>query len=319
MRVKKPEVGKTVKAGLVGLLAGAAGVGSAAALGNRLYDQLMTPPGHADAPADDPVALGKRWVMERPNRRDVILSAVDGLALHAHWLPAPQDTHRWVICVHGYGRSGAEMGHFASHYADQGWNLLLPDLRGHGESEGNYVGFGWDDRLDLVSWVSWIVRRDPQAWIVLHGLSMGAAAVLLTTGGALPQNVKGAVSDCSYTSASALLRLILHKSHRWPGPAGTALAALRSAVKRRAKYDLDKADALNAVRRSHTPTLFIHGVSDELIPAAMMAELYEHARCPKEFLWVPHAGHGRALLADSELYWSTVDDFIARLEAPTEN
>lgn len=312
--MKKPNIGKSVKVGLVGLAAGVAGVGGATALGNRLYDLLMTPPAKGEAPADDPVVRGTEWLYGRGSRRDVNLSAVDGITLHAHYLPAMENTRRWAVCVHGYGRSGGEMGHYARHYAEAGWNVLLPDLRGHGASEGGYIGFGWDDRLDLVSWVSWIVRRDPQAHIILHGLSMGAAAVLMTTGGALPANVKGAVSDCSYTTATALLRLIIQKSGRWHGPTGTAMSALRAAVKRRARYDLEKADALNAVRRSHTPTLFIHGVADELIPAAMMAELYEHAKCPKEFLWMPHAGHAKSMLADPELYWNTVDDFLNRLE-----
>ena len=312
--MKKPDIGKSVKVGLVGLLAGAAGMGGAAALGNRLYDLLMTPPAKGDAPVDDPVRKGTEWLYGRGCRRDVNISAVDGLLLHAHYLPAAETSHRWAVCVHGYGRSGEDMGHFARHYAEAGWNVVLPDLRGHGASEGSYIGFGWDDRLDLVSWVSWIMRRDAQAHIILHGLSMGAAAVLMTTGGALPANVKGAVSDCSYTTASALLKLIIQKSERWHGPTGAAMSALRSTVKRRAHYDLEKADALNAVSRSRTPTLFIHGVADELIPAAMMAELYEQARCPKEFLWMPHAGHAKSVLADPELYWNTVDDFLTRQE-----
>ena len=72
-------------------------------------------------------------------------------------------------------------------------------------------------------------------------------------------------------------------------------------------------DAVAAVRRSNIPTLFIHGVADQLVPPSMMAELYEHARCPKEFLWVPRAAHAKAAGTNPILYWSTVDEWLARL------
>ena len=67
------------------------------------------------------------------------------------------------------------------------------------------------------------------------------------------------------------------------------------------------------MRCSKTPTLFIHGVSDDFVPATMMAELYEAARCPKDFLWVPKAGHAESVSVDTKLYWDTVDGFVCRL------
>ena len=94
---------------------------------------------------------------------------------------------------------------------------------------------------------------------------------------------------------------------------GPALSALRATVKRRNRFDLKNADVLRAVRCSKTPTLFIHGVSDDFVPATMMAELYEAARCPKDFLWVPKAGHAESVSVDTKLYWDTVDGFVCRL------
>lgn len=303
-----------VRAGLIGLLAGAAGVGGAAALGGRLYEQAMVPKAHDpawDTDPDDPVVQGRRWLRELKGRRDVLISSVDGLRLHAHVLRQDDPAHRWAVCIHGYGDAADSMGLYGRHYAEAGWNVVLPDLRGHGESEGSYVGYGWDDRLDMVAWVARIMRRDPQANIVLHGVSMGAATALLTAGGALPSSVKAVVSDCSYTSALAILRHVFEGSDM-KGPAGPAMSALRATAKRKVHFDLKNADALRAVRSSKTPTLFIHGVSDDFVPATMMADLYETAKCPKEFLWVPRAGHARAAAEDPALYWETVDDFLRR-------
>ena len=40
----------------------------------------------------------------------------------------------------GYQDTHESMGAIAKHYNDLGWNVLLPDQRGHGNSEGAYVG-----------------------------------------------------------------------------------------------------------------------------------------------------------------------------------
>lgn len=307
---------KGLKAGLISLIAGAAGMGGAAAVGNFFYDLSMVPRPRdpaGDADKTDSVTLGRAWVREHPARRDVLVTSVDGLRLHGAVLrQGAKECRRWAVCVHGYQDNHESMGVYARHYYEElGWNVVLPDLRGHGGSEGNYVGFGWDDRLDLVSWISRIMRRDAGAEIVLHGVSMGAAAVLMTTGGALPGSVKAVVSDCGYTSARAIMRHV-YQNGGGKGPAGPALAALRATVKRRHHFDLNDADALRAVRASRTPTLFIHGVNDDFVPAGMMAELYEAARCPKEFLWVPGAGHAECVDVEPALYWSRVDEFLQR-------
>ena len=305
---------KRVKLGLVGLAVGIAGVSGATALGNFIYDQRVARQAREEDP-ESPFQEGRRWLREHTDGREATIVGVDGTALRARVLYSVPETQNWVICIHGYRDEGSFMGHFARHYAERGWNVVIPDLRGHGKSEGNYIGFGWDDRLDIVAWCSWIARREPEAKIVLHGVSMGAAATLMTTGGALMPNVKAAISDSAFTRVSDLLRHVYQKGQSNYGPFAPAFAALCAAVRRRAKYDLRKADAVAAVRNSRIPTLFIHGVADELVPASMMAELYENARCPKEFLWVPKAGHVRGVIVDPELYWSRVDGCLERILA----
>lgn len=301
-----------IKLGLIGLAAGVAGIGGATALGNLLCDRMLTREVRQHDP-ESPLEPGRRWLREHTGGREVTVVGVDGAALRATVLYAVPKSRNWAICIHGYREEGSYVGHFARHYAERGWNVLIPDLRCHGRSEGEYIGFGWEDRLDMVAWCAWIARRDPEARIILHGVSMGAATALMTTGGPVIDNVRGVISDCAFSRVPDLFRFVYQKRGYRYGPYAPAFAALRAAVRRRAKYDLRKADAVAAVRSSRTPTLFIHGVADELVPAVMTAELYENARCPKEFLWVPKAGHARASLVEPELYWGKVDDWLERL------
>lgn len=310
---------KGTKLGLLGLAAGVGAAGSLAAVSNTLYNQIMVPVPRNPALDEKEPPLqqeGRRWARRGEGFQSACIQSVDGLSLWAAVLPAREQSHRWAICVHGFKDDHSAMGPWGLRYHREGWNILMPDQRGYGNSEGDYIGWGFDERLDLVAWISWVVRRDPLAEILLHGVSMGGATVLMATGGALPKNVKAAVSDCSYATIEGEMRHVAEdfrkKNNRIPPiPTALVLSLLRQTVLRRAGFDLRDVSPLEAVERSKTPTLFIHGVKDELVPSSMMGKLYQAAKCPKSFLWVPNAGHAVSLGTDPELYWSTVDTFVS--------
>lgn len=309
---------KGTKLGLLGLLAGAGAAGGLAAAGTALYNQVMIPtPRDPSRSTDDPAecAEGRRWAQMAAGFQEASIQSVDGLHLWAAVVPAKNQTHRWAVCVHGYHDDHTGMGVYGKRYHEAGWNVLLPDQRGYGNSEGYYIGWGYDERLDLVGWISWIIRHDADAEILLHGVSMGAATVLMTTGGALPGNVKAAISDCSYTDIEAEMRHVVQDyrrdgDRRLPVPTSAAFALLRQTTLRKTGFDLRDAAPMEAVERSKTPTLFIHGTEDKFVPSHMMGKLFQAARCPKSFLWIPGAGHAQAVGIDPNLYWSTVSTFV---------
>ena len=305
---------KGVKYGLLGLMAGGAAAGGVAALVNSAYQQIMIP--SLRDPAEevfDPAVLQecRAWARKGEGFRSAVIQSVEGFALWAAHVPAKDKTHRWAVCLHGRWDDHTSLSVQARHYHDAGWNVLLPDQRGHGHSEGKYVGWGYDERLDLIRWISWIIRRDARAEILLHGVSMGAATVLMATGGPLPQNVKAAVSDCSYTTAEeALLHMLDRNSHTPPIPGSVLFPLLRKTVLRRTGLDLRHASPLRAVEHSRTPTLFLHGTRDDTVSPAMLPRLAQAARCPKRMVWIPDAPHATAVCTAPELYWSAVDDLV---------
>ena len=61
--------------------------------------------------------------------------------------------------AHGYMGSAETMSVFAKMYHDWGYNVLAPDARGHGKSQGDYIGFGWPDRKDYVQWIESFNRK----------------------------------------------------------------------------------------------------------------------------------------------------------------
>src|SRR5699024_9375436 len=129
-------------------------------------------------------------------------SSFGGLDLKGYYLPQDESTNNTVIFAYGYLGRACDMGIFGEYfYEELGYSIFTRDLRGHGDSEGDYYGFGWHDRLDMVDWIDKVVELNgPDTEIVLHGLSMGAATMLMTSGEDLPGNVKAVISDSAYTS-----------------------------------------------------------------------------------------------------------------------
>src|SRR5699024_10212868 len=109
------------------------------------------------------------------------LTWVDGLKLHGYFLEAQEPSDRVVILGQGNLGDANQMGLYRKSYYEQlGYNIFMADARGHGQSEGDYYGFGWHDRLDLIAWTDKLIDRlGPDIDIVFHGLSMGAATVLM--------------------------------------------------------------------------------------------------------------------------------------------
>ena len=249
----------------------------------------------------------EKFLAEHPGET-VGITSDDGLALNGVYYENT-DSHLWVITLHGY-RSDHRAGVAAAqHFYDAGYQVLSPDLRACGDSEGDYVGMGWLDRLDIISWINWIIEQDPDAQIVLHGVSMGAATVMMTSGETLPENVKVFVEDCGYTSTWEIFANELKLRFNLPGFPLMQTASLIASNK--AGYDFKEASSLTAVSKCERPMLFIHGTADDFIPYSMMNELYEaKPGTNKQMLTAKGATHANSLYLLGESYWDTVFDFI---------
>lgn len=248
----------------------------------------------------------QKWLEEKSNYSDKYIESYDKLQLHSYVVS--QNSNKWAIVVHGYGGSGKLMSDKSKYFYDMGYNVLIPDLRGHGKSEGDYIGMGWKDRLDIISWINFIIKENPNAEIVLHGTSMGAATVLMTSGENLPSNVKAIVADCAYTSAWDEFSYQLETYLKVPSY--YILNVTNMVTKLKAGYSLKEASALECVKKATVPILFIHGDKDKFVPYSMMDKLYDATNSPKEKLTIEGGEHANSDLVSPFLYWLTVEDFL---------
>lgn len=248
----------------------------------------------------------QKWLEEKSNYSDKYIESYDKLQLHSYVVT--QNSNKWAIVVHGYGGSGKLMSDKSKYFYDMGYNVLIPDLRGHGKSEGDYIGMGWKDRLDIISWINFIIKENPNAEIVLHGTSMGAATVLMTSGENLPSNVKAIVADCAYTSAWDEFSYQLETYLKVPSY--YILNVTNMVTKLKAGYSLKEASALECVKKATVPILYIHGDKDKFVPYSMMDKLYDATNSPKEKLTIEGGEHANSDLVSPFLYWLTVEDFL---------
>ena len=249
----------------------------------------------------------EKWLKE--NAKDIYIQNKE-YRLYSAEVKNKKESKIWVIAVHGYTDSGYFMVPAAKRFLDFGYNVLIPDLHAHGKSEGKYIGMGWKDRLDIMAWIDYLIATYGNIKIILYGISMGAATVMMTSGEKLPSNVRMVIEDCGYTSAwdefAYELKYLFHM------PIFPALYNANFITRIRAGYSFKKASSIKQLKKSITPTLFIHGDQDKFVPFDMLDKLYNAANCKKERLVIKGAGHAEAQGIDPEKYWHTVRKFIKK-------
>lgn len=153
---------------------------------------------------NSPLYAGTKWYYNVKKIHWTQKSATGNLKLVANYIPADKKTNKTVVIAHGYMGSKEKMAPYAYIFHQMGYNVLTPDDRGQGQSEGNYVGYGWPDRLDYIKWTKKVIKyQGPKTEIVMFGVSMGGATTMMVSGEKdVPHQVKAFIEDCGYTSVS---------------------------------------------------------------------------------------------------------------------
>lgn len=284
--------------------------------GNYFYNYAVVPSEKSFLESDTPGTKVKKsadqeWFEQATGRTDWHLTAEDGLRLRAIYIPSDSPSTKTALVVHGYMGKADTMAAYAKMYHDMGYNVLVPDARGHGRSEGDYIGFGWHERRDMVGWIDEIIQKNgSDETITLFGISMGAATVMMTAGEPLPKNVVSIVEDCGYASVNEELTYQLKELFGLPAFPLIPVTSLVTKV--RANYFFGEADVVKQLHKNQLPILFIHGDADTFVPFHMLDEVYEATNGPKEKWVVPGAEHAKSYAVDPEQYRQKVKAFLEK-------
>ena len=246
--------------------------------------------------------------------RDTFVVMQDGLSMHALYLGADDARGKTAVLVHGYKDAAAKFLHLARMYnRDLGYNVLMPDLHGHGLSEGEDIQMGWKDADDVLQWIgiAEALFRDAayESQLVVHGVSMGAATTMNVSAKELPGYVRAFVEDCGFTSVWDEFSLQLKEMFGLPAFPLMHCTSLLCRMKY--GWSFREASPLESVSRCYKPMLFIHGDRDTFVPFSMMQPLYDAKPEPKACWVASGSEHARAYNDHPAEYTRVVRDFLA--------
>ena len=306
-------------------------------LANRLVDEFSHP---HEIVAMEEFQLPLPSIVPEPPRayqRPLTFETSDGTLLCGDFWAQPQPAPTVVMC-HGYRASRAHLRHGAAIEYSLGYNVLLFDFRGHGDSDSIITSGGNAEVRDLEAAIT-VARLQPETLphtIIIHGFSMGAAIALLTP----PHSeVAAIIADSPFArSDEVLVRLVTHRLAAQtlslaylqrlrslsPALAWTLVTTSKLVFRARFGYTFVARPesifkrwvkkAKHEPKRKHIPILLIHAVGDELIPISHANTLIQRAKAngiPIETYFVDHSVHCGAFFHNPAQYTAVIQQFLA--------
>ncbi len=234
-------------------------------------------------------------------------TAFDGKKLAARYYD--NNSTCTIFLFHGY-RSGAEHDFSCAveMYYKMGFNILLVDQRAHGRSEGKLITFGVNESRDVVSWAEFVNEKFSPKQLIISGISMGATTVLLSLNHNLPQNVKGVIADCGFTSPQDIIEKVGKDSFKVN--AHFFIPFLNAACKLFGKFSITEDSTVDAVKSTELPILFIHGKKDNFVPCEMSERTFAGCKENCRIFLAQEAGHGLSFLTDTDSVLSELKSFL---------
>lgn len=230
--------------------------------------------------------------------QNVSIHASDGVELNAWYVQSNNMNGSAVILLHGITDNREGVAGFAPMFLDQGYAVLMPDARAHGESGGTIATYGIRERYDVQRWTAWLNQR-LNGCVYLFGESMGAAIALQATAVTPGLCAVAVESPFSTFREIAFDRMAEHTPFGtwfWRDAAGRPVIEIALAYARlRYHVDLNQADPEEAMEHSKVPALLIAGTADRNIPMRHSAELMRTSGSHASLWIVQGADHGGAV------------------------
>ena len=265
---------------------------------------------------DKMAACGKK--LKATPHQPVTIQSYDGQSLVGHWFPVSHP-RRIIIAMHGWRSSWwSDFGIVADFWKENRCSVLYAEQRGQGDSGGDYMGFGMIERHDCIEWVKWVNRTMGENLpVYLVGVSMGASTVLMTANMDLPENVRGIIADCGFTSAHDIWKHVAQRNLHLPYSIHGSVA--EHLCRGKIKMGPKDCSTLSALQNSKVPVLFAHGTDDHFVSVEMTYQNYQAWSAPKELFVVPGADHGMCYYREPEKYqqailkfWKKYDNFTVK-------
>ena len=241
-------------------------------------------------------------------KTDYTVTCVDGYILHAQFLPNPVPTARYVLITHGFTDNHYGSLKYARIYLDNGYNVIIYDLRGHGMNSKTITTFTILEREDLYAMILDSRRRYPDMKVLgLHGESLGAGTTVAVLEKKPP--VDFAVVDCGFYDMVPVFEVAIRRYHLPVFMVKVASACSKVIY----GYSFRQMRPIEALADNQIPLLFMHGSCDELVAPEHSRKMSKATAGYSEVHMIPNAGHADAVFTDPEMYRIIVTDFLRKI------
>lgn len=248
------------------------------------------------------------------NWQDAEILSSFGYSMKGTYIPNPVESDQTVVFLHGFTQNRLAGLGYLEIYRRAGYNVMLVDLRAHGDSGGESVTWGNYEKYDLNAWIDWVRARFPGGKIGVHGVSMGAATALMHAElNQSDRRVAFYIADSAYSELVPLLKKELTaKLHL---EANTLLPDFLFFYGNVVSYYKEgftfyQSSPLQSVKHVTVPVLYLHGEADTLVPPEMSEELYRATAGPKQLYTFPQAKHASSVYQDWNRYDRVIEAFI---------
>lgn len=261
---------------------------------------------------NDPLYQEKIWYKKAKKQTIKMRSSDNKYLLDANYIPVAK-SNKTVIILHGYMNNKDTMGPYAAMLHNLGYNVLMPDARAHGASQGKYIGYGWVEKSDVKKWTQLIASRQPKNKIVIFGVSMGAATAMMTSGEKLPSQVKAIIEDCGYSNVKDEIEHEAQDLYSMPAFPRFPMVEIVSGInKLKVGYFLKDGSSVNQLKKNKLPIFFIHGQKDTFVPTKMVYENYKASSSPKQLWIVKDAKHAQSFQTHPLQYKAHIQKFLQK-------
>ena len=270
--------------------------------------------GRAPSAPDDPPsmemdAMGMEWAEANRHAMKEVHTVRDGVNLYGEYYDFG---HKRVVMILSGRTESLRYGYyFAIPYARAGWNILVVDPRAHGKSDGEFNTVGFEESRDDIAWVKHLRDCHGVEQVVFHGICIGAAGGMLAlTSGDCPDTVCGMVTEGMFPNFGESMKNHLIERKK---PVKTFYPFIDMWMKHYTGHSMSSGP-INVIHKLNVPLLMLHSREDLYSTPAYAQRLYDLAGAPeKRLVWFEHGRHSMLRITDTELYDTSVTEFVGQL------
>ncbi len=225
------------------------------------------------------------------------------------WLVKTKNSQGTVILFHGKESSKSSLLAPAQVFNSLGYDTLLVDFRGSGNSSGNTSTVGFREGEDVAAAVNYIQQLQRDKRLILYGISMGSAAILK----AIADNqVKpdGIILELPF---ARLLDVVKNRLELFIIPSFLAgeLVVFWGGIQH--SFNGFSHNPIDYTKAVDCPTLIFSGDRDPLVEVDAVQEIHNNLNVPKKLVVFPNAGHQLLVKVDPKLWQQNVETLLKSL------